>query len=125
MNITNKNSSECHFIGCHSSAGETFPLVVNAFAGADEFNTFRIKPAFGVTSSITGSSSTAIIKLNGADYVTIDGSNDGSQNQSLTITNTSTAANTAVIWIGGNTGNGALYNSIRNCKTNCHQFPDA
>ena len=87
----------------YSSAGETFPLVINSYAGSGEFSTFRIKPAFGVTSTISGNSSSSIIKVNGANNVIIDGSNDGSQVQSLTISNTSNAASTAVVWIAGNT----------------------
>ena len=99
----------------YSSAGETLPIVINAFAGADEFNTLTIKPAFGVSSTISGSSATAILKINGADYVTLDGSNDGGFLQNLTITNTNPVANTAAVWIAGNAGNGATYNTIKNC----------
>ena len=100
----------------YNSAGETFPIVINAFAGADELNTLTIRPAFGVSSVISGSSSTAIIKLNGADYVIIDGSNDGGFDRNLQISNTNSAVNSAVIWIASSGANGATYNTIRTCK---------
>src|SRR6266550_3694659 len=50
----------------YTSASETFPIVINAFAGADEFNTLTIKPAYGVSAVISGSSINSIIKINGA-----------------------------------------------------------
>lgn len=100
----------------YTSTGETFPLSFNQITGASSTNTITIKPDSGVDASITGSSSTSIIKLNGADYVTIDGSNNGSSSKNLTISNTNTAASTAAIWISSlGTGLGATDNTIKNC----------
>ena len=73
----------------YSSAAETFPIVVPANGGSSATNTITIKPDTGVTATISGSSASSIIKLNGADYVTIDGSADGSGSRDLTIQNTS------------------------------------
>ncbi|WP_165822087.1 T9SS type A sorting domain-containing protein [Hymenobacter edaphi] len=77
------------------STAESFPLVIAPNADASAVNTLTIKPNTGVTSSITGSNATAILALNGADYVTIDGTNGGTisgtdarPNRALTITNT-------------------------------------
>jgi trimeric autotransporter adhesin len=54
------------------SAGETFPLVINAMAGASAVNTVTIKPAAGVAPLISGNSATSIFKFNGTQYLTID-----------------------------------------------------
>jgi hypothetical protein len=100
----------------YSSATETFPLTINAVTGASGANTITIKPAATVTATISGSSSSSIFKLNGADYIIIDGSNNGSTSKDLTITNTNTAATTAVIWNASlGAGAGAITNSIKNC----------
>lgn len=104
------------------STSETFPIVIgNPVASA--VNTLTIHPAAGVNATITGSSAGSLIKFNGADYVTIDGSNNGTSSQNLTITNTdasttntATNAGTAVIWVASASGtNGATNNVIKNC----------
>ena len=57
----------------------------------------------------------SIIKLNGADYVTIDGSADGGGSRDLTIQNTSAATGTAAIWLASlGTTAGATYDTIKN-----------
>jgi hypothetical protein len=98
----------------YTSGTETFPLVINAYTGASAVNTLQILPNTGVTTAITGSAS-SIIKLNGADFVTIDGSNNGSSSRNLSITNNSTSAS-SVIWnaSSGGAGNGANNNTIKN-----------
>ena len=55
--------------------------------------------------------------MNGADNVTIDGSNNGTSSRNLTITNTNTATSgNAVIWLAAPAaGNGANNNTIKNC----------
>ena len=101
------------------SGSETFPISINVNANASAVNTLTIKPNTGVTSTITGSqNSTALIKLNGADYVTIDGSNSGGTDKSLTITNSGTTSPTAVALISLGTGAGATNNTIKNCNIN-------
>ncbi len=95
------------------SAGETFPLQINANATASSVNTLTIRPATGVAAMVTGSSS-AIFKLNGADYVIIDGINSGGR--SLTLSNTNTASGTSVVWIGSlGAAAGATNDTLRNC----------
>ncbi|MBK8699746.1 MAG: HYR domain-containing protein [Saprospiraceae bacterium] len=74
-----------------------------------------IKPQ--TTATLTGSvSSGALIKLNGADNVTIDGSNSGGTDRSLTITNTATSAPTAVSMVSLGAGAGANNNTLKNCN---------
>jgi hypothetical protein len=101
----------------YNSAGEIFPIVISEFPGASASNTVTIKPDAGVTASVTGAiSSGALIKLNGADYVTIDGSNSGGNDRSLTITNTATTAPTVILLTSFGAGSGATHNTIKNCN---------
>jgi len=97
------------------SGSETFPIVINANNGASAINTLTIKP--NATAAISGSvASGALIKLNGANYVTINGSNIGGTDRSLTITNTSTTAPTVISNVSLGTGLGATNNTIKNCN---------
>ena len=80
------------------SGSETFPIVINQNAAASAVNTLTIRPAAATTSAVTGSANSALIKVLG-NYVTIDGSNNGTNTRDLTISNTSiTTPN--VIWFG-------------------------
>lgn len=75
--------------------------------------TVTIMPV-GAPRVISGSSASALITLNGADRVTVDGSASGGTDRSLTVTNTSTAG--TVFWLrSAGVGNGATDNTIENC----------
>lgn len=103
----------------YTNPAETFPLTINQISGANAGSRFTIKPASGNTAAITGSSTTAIIKLNGADYVSINGSNNGTNTKDLTITNTSNTANSTTIWLASLGANsGATNNKIQNTIIN-------
>jgi hypothetical protein len=79
------------------------------------YATITIKPDTGVTAAITGSSASALIVLNGADFVTIDGSNAGTSSRDLTITNTNSGTASAVVWMQTAAGeDGATNNTIKN-----------
>lgn len=80
------------------SAGETFPIIINKNPDASAINTLTIKPNTGVNAAITGSFAGYLIR-NLNSYVTIDGSNNGSNSRNLTISNTS-ATSPSVILIG-------------------------
>ena len=99
-------------------ASETFPITINANSGSSATNTVTIKPANGVNPSISGSSISCVIVLNGADYVTIDGSNfpfPFITTRNLTITNTNTGTSSAVVCIQSTgAGAGATNNTIKN-----------
>ncbi|WP_143874485.1 hypothetical protein, partial [Nostoc linckia] len=84
----------------------------NIYAAADK--TLTIKPGAGVTAVISGSNTTAILRLSGADYVTIDGSNNGTNSRNLTIANTSSSTSPAVIYVASATANGATNNTFKN-----------
>lgn len=103
-----------------SSITETGTNALNQIAyGCSGPVTLTIKPQTTVT--LTGSvSSGALIKLNGADNVIIDGSNSGGTDRSLTITNTATTAPVA-IWLASlGTGAGSTNNTIKNCTINAN-----
>lgn len=105
-------------------ASETFPITITSNVGASAVNTLTIRPATGVSPVISGSSASAIFVLSGADYVTIEGSNNPLVNsicpavastRNMSVTNTSTSTSSAVIWMQTATGsNGATNNTIRN-----------
>ena len=98
---------------------ETGAVALNEVAGGF---TVTIKPS-GAARTISGTSTTAIIRLNDADGVTIDGSLTGgtagdtvggdASLRNLTIQNNSTSTSSAVVLIGSNT-NGAQNNTVKN-----------
>lgn len=99
----------------YNSATETYPMTINVVTGATAVNTITIRPGAGVTASIAGTSASALLKLNGADFITVDGSNSGGTDRSLTINNTATNNNRAGVWLSSlGTGQGATNNTIKN-----------
>ncbi|MBL7805048.1 MAG: hypothetical protein JNL02_15005, partial [Saprospiraceae bacterium] len=107
--------------------GETFPITINSNIYASSTNTLTIKPAAGNSATISGTSATGLIVLNGADWVIINGSNGSTPNsicppsaatRNLTLTNTSTSTTSAVIWLQNvvSTANGASNNQVINCN---------
>ena len=89
---------------------ETASAVLNASgSGIANYSSVGIRPTGGGARMISGSFTGALIDLNGADYVTIDGLNTGGN--SLTITNPSTATNTCTIRYLSDATN----NIIKNC----------
>lgn len=95
---------------------ETFPIAFNANSGSSAANTLTIKPAPGVSPTISGSSTSCIINLNGADWTTIDGSNTaGGTSRDLTVANTSTGTSSAVICLTSTgVGAGATNDTVKN-----------
>ena len=108
------------------TTSETFPITINSNSYASSTNTLTIKPATGVTASISGSSASAIFRINAADYVTIDGSNGSTSNsvcpkttatRNLSISNTNIGSvSTAVVWLQSSGTDGATNNKIQNCN---------
>lgn len=98
---------------------ETATASLNASGvGAASYTAVTIAPSGGprvITGSIVG----AIIKLTGADNVTIDGRIAGA-GRNLTVSNSNTAAATAAIWLASTgVGAGATNNVIRNLEIAC------
>ena len=82
-------------------------------AGSGGSFTLTIRPGGGAPRTISGSLTGALIKLNGADRVTIDGLNTGGN--ALTVKNTSTTSGSAAIHLASlGFQAGATGNTIRN-----------
>ncbi len=96
---------------------ETFPITINANAGSSAANTLTIKPAAGVNATISGSAP-VLVKVNGADYVTIDGSNDGTGGDNLILNNIDATAadNPTMLWVASTATDGADHVTLKNIK---------
>jgi trimeric autotransporter adhesin len=94
---------------------ETFPLIIYTYLGMNASRPVTFKPKAGVTATVTGAPATGILVIYGADYITINGSNSGGTDRSLTFENTNSAASTYVIGIFNNGIKGAQYTTIKNC----------
>ncbi|MES2689089.1 MAG: hypothetical protein V4658_01720, partial [Bacteroidota bacterium] len=93
------------------SSGETFPITFYPVTGASAANTITVKPA--PSNNVTFSSNNASFKIQGADYITIDGSNSGTSSKNMTILSTGT---TAMVWMCANSAtDGAENNVVKNC----------
>ncbi len=95
---------------------ETGAFALGAWAedGAGGY-TLTIGPG-GAPRLISGSVVAPMIKLNGADRVTFDGSLSGGTDRSLTVTNTYAGSAGSVFWIASaSTTDGATNNTIKNC----------
>src|SRR5690606_2829409 len=103
------------------SNGEVFPLTINPVSGSSATNTVTFKPAPGrqnvtirVSNLAVGSNDlrpTYLFKLNGADNIIFDGSNNNSDSKNLRIRNNSNYNdNRTVIWLT----EGANNNIFRN-----------
>ncbi|PQJ09391.1 hypothetical protein CJD36_019295 [Flavipsychrobacter stenotrophus] len=98
---------------------ETVQSVLNSSGtGSSVYSAITIKPAAATTPTITGNIATSsILQLNGADNVTIDGSNTaGGTTRDLTITNTNTGTVTVLWIVSASAADGATNNVIKNCK---------
>ncbi|MGK4568338.1 hypothetical protein [Flavobacterium sp. 3HN19-14] len=100
---------------------ETGAVLLNEFASP---YTITIKPT-GSPRIISGTSATALIGLNAADNVTIDGSLGTTVNticppseatRDLTITNNNAGTSSAVVWMQSSGTNGATGNAVINCN---------
>lgn len=113
----------------NAGSGESFPIQINNNPYASSTNTLTIKPATGVSPTITGASNVGVIVFNGCSYVTLDGSNSTTSNtvcpassatKNLTVINSNTTYGSttpnAVIWLQNNgTTSSATYNTVKNC----------
>ncbi|MDD5360919.1 MAG: T9SS type A sorting domain-containing protein [Ignavibacteria bacterium] len=89
---------------------ETSSAVLNySGSGSASYTSILIRPQGGTSKSVTGSIAGALVSLNGADYVTIDGLNTGGN--SLKFENTNTGTSSSAIKFGA----GATYNTVKNC----------
>ncbi|TAE89451.1 MAG: hypothetical protein EAY81_02385, partial [Bacteroidetes bacterium] len=104
----------------YTSSSETFPITLPRFYSNNPNWTITIKPNNGVNATISGNSSSSIIRINAASNYVIDGSNNNSSSRNLTVQNLNTAINTASIWISSlGAGFGSSNNVIQNTKISC------
>lgn len=93
----------------NTANGETFPIVLGAYANASNVNRVTIRPATGINATIT-STAAATIRLNGGMFYSFNGrQNSTGTPKSLVISNTSSTGNTLVFI------NDATNNLIKNC----------
>ncbi|WP_324326915.1 hypothetical protein, partial [Flavobacterium sp.] len=99
-------------IAIYGNTTETATAALNASgSGSAVYTSIGIQPAGGAARTVSGSLAAALINLNGADNVTINGLNSGSN--SLTISNTSTSATSGTSTIQFIAD--ATTNTIQNC----------
>lgn len=89
---------------------ENLTAVLNASGGPSSYTAVTVRPS-GLSRIITGNLAAPLIDLNGADNVTIDGLNDGSNSLVIANSNTSATAGTSTIRMY----NGAAANTVQNC----------
>ena len=109
-----------------ASYTETAAMTINANSDASATNTLTIKPTLANTTiALSSGSTSAVFVLNGADWVTIDGSINSTANtvcpavaasRDLTITNTNAGTSSAVVWLQNNGTDGATNNKVINCN---------
>ncbi len=99
------------------SASETFPLTINNRPDANATHTLTVRPSAFATPVISGSSTTQIINLNGAKYVTFDGRRGGiGTSKSLSILNNN-ALGTTIQFINDAQNNKLKYCIIKGRKS--------
>jgi len=94
-------------IGGNTTEGSS--AVLNASGGSASYTSVTIKPS-GIR-TISGNLASPLVDLNGADNVTIDGLNDGTNTLTFINTSTSAIAGTCTIRMY----NGTLLNTVQNC----------
>lgn len=100
------------------STNETFPIVIGAVQGASSNNTITIRPASGVTSTITANIANSIVRLDGARFFVFDGRQGGiGSTRSLNIVNDNTAGS-AITFINDASNNTLRYTTMRGASTN-------
>lgn len=99
------------FLLTDASYTVTSTLAITTNATASSTNTLTIKPAPGVTTTISGST-VGIFNISG-DYITIDGSNNGTASRNMTILNN--IAQRTINIGGADQANSADNITIKNC----------
>ncbi len=96
---------------------ETYPLNLFPNPGSSATNNLTIKPNTGVNPKFIGAvASQPLFNFSGLDYVTLDGSNNGSTTRNLTFENTSGNDLSSVIGIrSSNTNDPSTNITIKNC----------
>jgi hypothetical protein len=114
---SNGVSGHVQFLLTDATYTLTAALVINVTTSAPTSGaTVTIKPASGISPTITGSlSSNFVVQIVGTNYVTIDGSNSGGSSRNLTISNTSSST-PLVVLIASNNPTPITNVTLKNCK---------
>jgi len=94
-------------------SSESYPIMIKPFSGATYSYTLTIKPANGTSHTFSRSAASIFIIL-GANHVILDGSNNGTNSQDITISNISANDNTSGISLIDNPSAGNDI-TIKNC----------
>ena len=93
-----------------------FPVHLEPVVGSGPTKTITLKPAPQTSDTLYSFSGAGFLKLNGVDYFTLDGSNNGTDSRDLTIRHLTTGYNCATIWIASASDtDGATHVTIKNC----------
>ncbi|MFN6341506.1 MAG: T9SS type A sorting domain-containing protein [Bacteroidota bacterium] len=100
--------------------GEIFPIVLNSYANASTTNTVTIRPATGISASISGNSGVATFDINNGSHYIIDGRQGGTggftSGNNLIIRNTNLLAPT-IRFINDADSNTIFYADVRGGNT--------
>lgn len=100
----------------YGPTGETFPYNLVARPGLSATNNVKIRIDSSLTNvNVTGANATAIFRLNAMKHFEIDGGN-AQGGRGLTITNTSNASNSAVIYMRNTLLDGNVNITLRNLR---------
>ncbi len=104
---------------CGNTTETTTASVNSGTIAPASYTSLNVYPV-GAVRAITGNIVGSIIKLNGADNVTIDGRLNGGNARDLTVSNSSTLGSTAAVWLASVVaGNGATNDTVRNLEVAC------
>lgn len=97
----------------YNASSETYPIIFMAKTGASSSNTITLRPAAGVASQLIQGNiaGNAILILDDADYVIIDGRAGGVGPGVLSFSNLATSSNSNTLVLR----NGACFNQVRYC----------
>jgi hypothetical protein len=98
------------------STSETFPIIINQFSGSSPVNTLTIKPASSTVYPIITGSASALLTLNGADNIIIDGSAYGNNSREMTFVNNNTGTSAVIFVSSLGIGLGSRNVTIQNCN---------
>jgi hypothetical protein len=109
---------------CGDTAETAMASLDASGVGSTSYTDVTVRPVGGsrtIEGTLSGTSAGAIIRLNGADNVTIDGRQGGTGTaRDLTIKNNSSAAGAAGVWLSSLAADaGATNNVIRNLNISC------
>lgn len=93
---------------------EAGAMTINLNPDASATNTLTIRPASGITASVTAAAASAAVLKIAGNYITIDGSNNGTNSRNLSFTNTSITSPT-VLAITSSGTTPTVFNTIKNC----------